>query len=131
MTDKEILEEIEYNVLNDPFTTFNQDSSYESVQIKATAIEELVKRFKKQQKEIEKLKEIDSLYKMMSAKDDKIEGLKEDYQILKDDIEEHRIVYVDTPEFEENYISKDKIKELREIDNIDLIQFELKELLGE
>lgn len=30
-----------------------------------------------------------------------------------------------------NYISKDKIKELREIDNIDLIQFKIKELLGE
>lgn len=125
----------------------------------------------KQQKEIEKrLKEIDSLYKMMSAKDDEIEELKEDnnalemmidtanereyrkkyieerrkeqpnlycpdfdeiyeryykqkaeieqmkkdYQILKDDIEGHRIAYVDTPEFEENYINKDKIKEIRE-----------------
>lgn len=32
---------------------------------------------------------------------------------------------------EDNYINKDKIKELREIDNIDLIQFKLKELLGE
>ncbi len=32
--------------------------------------------------------------------------------------------------FEEHYISKDKIKELREIDNIDLIQFKIKELLG-
>lgn len=31
----------------------------------------------------------------------------------------------------DRYISKDKIKELREIDNIDLIQFKLKELLGE
>ena len=42
----------------------------------------------------------------------------ENYQILKDDIEGHRIVYVDTPEFEENYISKDKIrKEIEEIKN--------------
>ena len=66
-------------------------------------------------KEIERrLEEIDSLYKMMSAKDDEIEELKEDYQILKDDIEGHRIVYVDTPEFEENYISKDKIRHIRD-----------------
>ena len=74
----------------------------------------------KQQKEIEKrLKEIDSLYKMMSTKDDEIKYLEQkleqyglDYQILKDDIEEHRIAYVDTPEFEEKYISKDKIKDI-------------------
>ena len=30
-----------------------------------------------------------------------------------------------------NYVNKDKIKELKEIDNIDLIQFKIKELLGE
>lgn len=30
-----------------------------------------------------------------------------------------------------SYISKDKIRELREIDNIDLIQFKIKELLEE
>ena len=41
---------------------------------------------------------------------------KKAYQVLKDDIEGHRIVYVDTPEFEENYISKNKIlKKLEEI----------------
>ena len=75
----------------------------------------------KQQKEIEaRLEEIDSLYKMMSAKDDEIEKLKEDYQILKDDIEEHNIAYVDTPEFEENYIRKNKIKEIiKELENYD------------
>ena len=32
---------------------------------------------------------------------------------------------------EDNYINKDKIRELREIDNIDLIQFKIKELLEE
>ena len=80
----------------------------------------IINLFEKQQKEIKtRLEEIDSLYKMMSAKDDeieyladKIEQMKEDYQILKDDIEGHRIVYVDTPEFEENYISKDKIRDI-------------------
>ena len=76
----------------------------------------------KQQKEIEaRLKEIDSLYKMMSVKDDEIKYLEQkleqyglDYQILKDDIEEHNIAYVDTPEFEEKYISKDKIRHIRD-----------------
>ena len=53
----------------------------------------------------------DYLHKMISFKDGEIEKLKEAYQTLKDDIEGHRIAYVDTPEFEENYISKDKIKE--------------------
>lgn len=32
-------------------------------------------------------------------------------QVLIDDIKEHRIVYIDTPEFEEKFISKDKIRE--------------------
>ena len=48
----------------------------------------------------------------------------ENYQILKDDIEEHNIVYVDTPEFEEKYISKDKI-----IEKIDLIDKEYAEII--
>ena len=75
--------------------------------------------------------EIRDLYKMMSSKDDeieyladKIEQLKEDYQILKDDIEGHRIANVDTPEFEENYISKDKIRK-----KIDLIDKEYAEII--
>lgn len=64
------------------------------------SIEIILSLIEKQQKEIKaRLEEIDSLYKMMSAKDDEIEKLKEDYQILKDDIEGHNIVYVDTPEF--------------------------------
>ena len=58
-------------------------------------IEELIKIVKQQQKEIE------------------------DLRIIADDIEEHNIVYTDTPEFEERFISKnkirDKIKELEEI----------------
>lgn len=83
----------------------------------------------------------DYLHKMISFKDGEIEKLKEDYQILKDDIEGHRIVYVDTPEFEEKYISKDKIKEkIEELKNrkigastgIYAIQVDiLEELLGE
>ena len=32
-------------------------------------------------------------------------------QVLIDDIKDHRIVYIDTPEFEEKFISRDKIRE--------------------
>ena len=32
---------------------------------------------------------------------------------------------------DDNYIPKSKVKELREIDNIDLLQFKIKELLQE
>ena len=64
----------------------------------------------------------------------------ENYQILKDDIEGHNVVYVDTPEFEEKYISKDKIREkikdLEENNNGDNYSLTnvimiLKNLLGE
>ena len=45
------------------------------------------------------------------------EELKRNYKILKDDIEDERIVYIDTPEFEQRYIPvqkvKDKIEELK------------------
>ena len=39
-------------------------------------------------------------------------------QVLIDDLKEHRIVYIDTPEFEEKFISKDKIREkIKELEN--------------
>lgn len=86
----------------------------------------------------------DYLHKMISFKDGEIEKLKEAYQTLKDDIEGHRIAYVDTPEFEEKYISKDKIREIiskyvdieehlvyhQELWGADLAEM-IKELLGE
>jgi peptidoglycan hydrolase CwlO-like protein len=59
-------------------------------------IKTILDLIKKQQKEIEgRLEEIDSLYKMMSVKDDEIKYLEQkleqyglDYQILKEKIEE-------------------------------------------
>jgi len=66
----------------------------------------IVNLIEKQQKEIEKLK---SKKYILNAETNEIKEIP----------------------ISENYISKDKIKELREIDNIDLIQFKLKELLGE
>ena len=101
MTNKEILEEIKYNVLKDPFTTFNQDSSYESVQIKATAIEELVKRFKNQQKEIKALKKITREYESYKCEEDnKIIIASKEY-----------FVNGYFKEFLSDFVSKDKIKE--------------------
>lgn len=35
----------------------------------------------------------------------------EELKILKDDIQDKRITYIDTPEFEENFISKQKVKD--------------------
>ena len=42
----------------------------------------------------------------------------EELKILKDDIQDKRIIYIDTPEFEENYISVQKIKgKIEELNN--------------
>lgn len=35
-------------------------------------------------------------------------------QVLEDDLKDKRIVYVDTPEFEENYIPKQKVKKIKD-----------------
>lgn len=40
----------------------------------------------------------------------------EELEVLEDDLKDKRIVYVDTPEFEENYIPKQKV--LEEIDQV-------------
>ena len=37
--------------------------------------------------------------------------LKTHYEIICDDLEEHNLIYTDTPEFEENYIPKSKVQE--------------------
>lgn len=95
--------------------TYIEDTLVTHLQLTTKEVKILLNLVDKQQKEIEaRLKEIDSLYKMMSVKDDEIEKLKEDYQILKDDIEGHNIIYLDTPEFEEKYISKNEIRHIRD-----------------
>lgn len=61
-----------------------------------------------------------------------IERQQKEIEDLKND---HIDFWINTKEVEDmvrgKFINKDKIKELREIDNIDLIQFKIKELLGE
>lgn len=54
-----------------------------------------------------------ALIKNSNIADERNQLLKEneELKILKDDIQDKRIIYIDTPEFEENYISKQKIKD--------------------
>ena len=105
----------------------------------------------KEKKAIEHLKQIKSYGMIMGLKADKdIEKILnlidkqqeeiEDLRIIADDIEEHNIVYTDTPEFEDRFISKDKIrdkiKELEDDKYEHLLAREniiktLEELLGE
>lgn len=76
------------------------------------AIERLEKRIKdiwfsttySQEQEEKDLKILLSDYKRVLKEN-------EELKILEDDIQDKRIVYIDTPEFEENYISKQKIKD--------------------
>lgn len=35
-------------------------------------------------------------------------------EVLEDDLKDKRVVYIDTPEFAENYIPKQKVKDLKE-----------------
>ena len=56
------------------------------------------------------------LYNIESAKTvlniiEKLQKENEELKILEDDIQDKRIVYIDTPEFKENYISKQKVKD--------------------
>lgn len=83
------------------------------------------------EKEIDKLKSIVKVHKDFFEYEDtetinseEIKALEhllleyEELKILEDDIKDKRIVYIDEPEFEENYIPKNKIMEkIEEIKN--------------
>lgn len=59
-------------------------------------------------------KEIETILNLLDKQQKEIE----ENQVLIDDIKEHNIVYIDTPEFEEKFISKDKIREkIKELEN--------------
>ena len=94
------------------------------IEEKSTIIMAGTEKVKQLEKEIEKLKIIKLNF----------ENWKEDYKELLEATKQNKKVnvYVDVPrDFQEQFISKDKIRELREIDNIDLIQFKIKKLLEE
>lgn len=112
MSDEEIIAFLNDWLNNSLFTHTN----------KKIAVQELIKRYiqskltigriqgiiKKQQKEIEEKTTI------LFAGAEKVKQLEkeiEELQIIADDIKGHNIVYIDTPEFEEKFISKDKIRE--------------------
>lgn len=66
----------------------NQESDYDKFcERQCIAIENLLAEREEDKKKIDKL------------------------QVLEDDLKDKRIVYVDTPEFEEKFISKQKVKE--------------------
>ena len=83
------------------------------------------------EKEIDKLKSIVKVHKdfledgdtetINSEEIKALEYLLSEYEklkILEDDIKDKRIVYIDEPEFEENYIPKQKIREkIKEVKN--------------
>lgn len=77
------------------------------------ALQGLLDLYYKQQKEIEELR------KKNEPQPDCAESVERTEEMVN-------MIWVN-----HNYISKDKIKELKEIDNIDLIHFKIKELLGE
>ena len=62
----------------------------------------MLKEKEKQNKEL-----MDEYHKRVQEKID----LEQDIKVLKDDLEDKRIVYVDTPEFQDSYIPKQKIEE--------------------
>lgn len=55
-------------------------------------------------------------YKKLLAEREEDKKKIEELEVLEDDLKDKRIVYVDTPEFEENYIPKQKV--LEEIDQV-------------
>lgn len=66
------------------------------------------------EKQIKLMQNCDLLEKQQKEIEDykiKYVHLESDYQVLKDDLKDKRIAYVDTPEFEEKFINKDKIRE--------------------
>ena len=89
------------------------DEQEEDISLKNNKILDLEFEIKKQQKEIEELR------KKNEPQPDCAEPIERTEEMVN-------MKWVNY-----NYISKNKIKELREIDNIDLIQFKIKELLGE
>lgn len=121
MSEEEIIDIIE-EILQDPFVYFSQDSSYESVQIRANAIEELLKNYKQQQKEIEELKKPKYLAHFEDNKITKIELINNDF-ISKDKIREKikelkQIIEFEKPTYENCLeYTIDILKELLEENN--------------
>lgn len=59
----------------------------------------------------EKEKENRELMEEYHKKVQEVIDLEQDIKILQDDFEDKRLVYIDTPEFQDSYIPKQKIKD--------------------
>ena len=59
----------------------------------------------------EKEKQNRELMEEYHKKVQEVIDLEQDIKILQDDFEDKRLVYIDTPEFQDSYISKQKIKD--------------------
>lgn len=81
------------------------------------------------EKELKLAKNIDDV--ATTIRNEYIEGLLDLYQQEKEKNEILEDTLNNNIDIRKYWISKDKIKELREIDNIDLIQFKIRELLEE
>lgn len=81
------------------------------------------------EKELKLAKNIDDV--ATTIRNEYIEGLLDLYQQEKEKNEILEDTLNNSIDIRKYWISKDKIKELREIDNIDLIQFKIRELLEE
>ena len=65
-----------------------------------------------------------TLLDLYNKQKEEIEDLKRDYEIITDDMKNHNVVYTDMPEFEERYISKDKIKDnIKELEILKMTSF--------
>lgn len=116
MSEEEIIDEIKYNILNDPFAVFSQDSSYEDVQIKAKAIEGLLYlyiRAKERNKDLNF--ENQSLFESIDCNDDNM--LARRYQNNKIEIKKLK---------EENEILKDIFNQIRDLTSPYIVWFDLR-----
>ena len=67
---------------------------------------------------------------LIEKQQNEIEKLKIDYKVLEDDLKDHRIAYTDTPEFEEKWVSKDRVMQIRDkLENLDIYIYGIPETL--
>lgn len=106
-----------------------KESEYEGNAEEYKSLKETHKLLKDTLNYIDKLqKELEEKTTILMAGADKVKQLEKENEELKEKYENINWYFENQ---KENFISKDKIRELREIDNIDYLQFKIKELLGE
>lgn len=101
-------------LVSDDFDTLGDDISPKMAQNILNVIDKQQKEIERLDKKIEREEQYEDYYENLCKRQQeairKQQKEIEENQVLIDDIKDHRIVYIDTPEFEEKYISKDKIR---------------------